>query len=94
VSALENGERIRTQELVGLPAGAVWRSREEWESQITHYPGDLERLEAALAAHFAGQTPRYETEVRIVLASGEIRCLLHRGTVALATSLARLLDIA
>ena len=71
----------RTQELVGLPPGAVWRGRKEWESQITHYPGDLERLEAALAAHFAGHTPRYETEVRIVLASGEIRCFLHRGTV-------------
>ena len=71
----------RTQELMGLSAGPVWRSREEWDSQVTHYPGDHERLEAALAAHFAGQTPRYETEVRIVLASGEIRCFLYRGTV-------------
>jgi PAS domain S-box-containing protein len=71
----------RTQELLGLSPGSVWRSREEWVSQITHYPGDHERLEAALVAHFAGQTPRYAAEVRIVLASGEIRWFLYRGTV-------------
>ena len=71
----------RTQELLGLPVGSVWRTREEWESQIEYYPGDHARLEAALEDHFSGRTPRYEAEVRIVLAGGEIRCFLHRGTV-------------
>ena len=71
----------RTQELLGLPVGSVWRTREEWDSQIEYYPGDYARLEAALGVHFAGKAPWYETEVRIVLSGGEIRCFLYRGTV-------------
>jgi PAS domain S-box-containing protein len=71
----------RTQELLELPVGNCWRTREEWESQIEYHPGDYERMQAALEEHFAGATPMYEMEVRIVLASGNIRSFLHRGTV-------------
>jgi PAS domain S-box-containing protein len=71
----------RTQELLELPVGNCWRTREEWESQIEYHPGDYERMQAALEEHFAGLTPMYEMEVRIVLASGNIRSFLHRGTV-------------
>lgn len=71
----------RTQELLDLPIGTVWRTREEWENQIEYYPGDYEPMQAALEAHFAGKTLRYEMEVRIILSGGEIRCFHHRGTV-------------
>jgi signal transduction histidine kinase len=71
----------RTQELLGLPLGEPWRTRAEWESRIEYYPGDQESMQAALDAHFAGLTPMYDHEVRIVLAGGEIRCFRHRGTV-------------
>jgi len=71
----------RTQELLGLPPGQPWRTRAEWETQIEYYPGDYEPMQAALEAHFAGLTPMYDHEVRIVLAGGEVRCFRHRGTV-------------
>lgn len=71
----------RTQELLDLPVGDPWRTREEWESLLRYHPGDYERMQAALEAHFAGRTPRYDGEVRIILASGRIRCFRHRGTV-------------
>jgi signal transduction histidine kinase len=38
-------------------------------------------MQAALALHFAGKTPRYDQEVRIILANGQTRCFRHRGTV-------------
>ena len=71
----------RTQELLDLPVGDPWRTREEWESLLTYHPGDYEHMQAALEAHFAGRTPRYDEEVRIILASGAIRCFRHRATV-------------
>ena len=71
----------RTQELLGLPVGEPWRSRQEWETVLTYYPGDLERMEAALEAHFSGRTPMYDHEVRFVLPNGQIRCFRARGTV-------------
>jgi PAS domain S-box-containing protein len=71
----------RTQELLGLPPGQPWRTRAEWESQIEYFAGDYEAMQAALEAHFAGLTPRYDHEVRIVLTGGEVRCFRHRGTV-------------
>jgi PAS domain S-box-containing protein len=69
----------RTQELLGLPVGSPWRTREEWETLLTYYPGDLERMQTALELHFAEGTP-YDNEVRFIMASGEIRCFRARGT--------------
>ena len=71
----------RTQELLGLPVGDPWRSRQEWETVLTYYPGDFERMEAALEAHFSGRTPMYDHEVRFVLPNGQIRWFRARGTV-------------
>ena len=70
----------RTQELLGLPIGRPWRSRKEWETLLKYYPGDLERMQAALEAHFAGQAI-YDHEVRFIMPSGEVRCFRARGTV-------------
>ena len=69
----------RTQELLGLPVADPWKTREEWEALLTYHPGDLERMDAALAVHFASQTP-YDQEVRFILPGGQIRCFRVRGT--------------
>ena len=71
----------RTQELLGLPVGDPWRSRQEWETLLTYYPGDFERMEASLEAYFSGRTPMYDHEVRFVLPNGLIRWFRARGTV-------------
>ncbi len=71
----------RTQELLGLPIGDPWHTREEWETLLAYYPGDSERMQAALEEYFAGRTPRYDQEVRFVLANGRIRCFRARGSV-------------
>jgi len=69
----------RTQELLGLPVGDPWRSREEWETVLAYHPGDRERMLAALELHFADRTP-YDHEVRFIMPGGEIRCFRGRGT--------------
>ena len=68
----------RTQELVGIPVGEPWRTREEWQSFLHYHPDDRPRQRAALEAHFAGRTPMYDVEVRIVLPGG-VRWLHQRG---------------
>jgi len=69
----------RTQELLGLPIGNPWRTNEEWRTLLTFHPGDHERMQAALEAHFADRTP-YDHEVRFIMASGQVRCFRARGT--------------
>ena len=69
----------RTQELLGLPVGDPWKTREEWEKCLTYHPGDLDRMEAALATHFAKGTS-YDQEVRFIMPNGQIRHFRVRGT--------------
>jgi PAS domain S-box-containing protein len=57
----------RTQELLGIPIGEVWRAREEWNRLIPYHPDDRPRNRATMEAHLAGQTPMYDIEVRILL---------------------------
>ena len=68
----------RTQELIGIPAGEVWRTREQWQQVNRYHPDDVSRQRAALEAHIAGQTPMYDMELRIVLPGG-VRWLHQRG---------------
>lgn len=44
-------------------------------------PGDLERSNKALAAHFAGETPSYECEARMLRKDGTWAWVLDRGKV-------------
>jgi PAS domain S-box-containing protein len=60
----------RTQELVGLSVGEVWRTREEWGRVVHYHPDDAPLHRAALAAHVAGQIPIYDMELRILLPTG------------------------
>ena len=69
----------RTQELLGLPVGEPWKTREEWETSLTFHPGDLDRMKAALATHFSESTP-CDQEVRFIMPNGQIRYFRVRGT--------------
>ena len=68
----------RTQELLGIPVGDVWRDRSEWARLVRYHPDDAARRRAAMAAHIAGKTPMYDIEVRILVAGG-VRWLHQRG---------------
>ena len=68
----------RTQELLGIPPGEVWRSREEWQQFVRYHHEDVGRQRAAMDAHIAGLTMMYDIELRILLPTGE-RWLHQRG---------------
>ena len=68
----------RTQELLGMSPGEVWRAHEEWWSLMHYDPQDAPRRRAAMQAHIAGLTPMYDVEVRILLPGG-VRWLHQRG---------------
>ena len=68
----------RTQELLGMSPGEVWRTREEWWPLMHYDPQDTPRQRAAMQAHIAGLTPMYDVEVRILLPGG-VRWLHQRG---------------
>ncbi len=68
----------RTQELLGIPVGDVWRDRYEWARLMLYHPDDGPRRRAAMDAHIAGETPKYDIELRI-LVSGGVRWLHQRG---------------
>ncbi|MCK9687108.1 AAA family ATPase [Scleromatobacter humisilvae] len=68
----------RTQELLGLPIGEVWRDRAEWALVMRYHPDDAPGRRAAMEAHIAGKTPKYDIEVRILVPGG-VRWLHQRG---------------
>jgi signal transduction histidine kinase/ActR/RegA family two-component response regulator len=55
----------RNNELSGLPIERKWRNRAEMVALVPFHPEDEARYRAAVAAHFAGETPRVDMEVRI-----------------------------
>ena len=71
----------RTLEMLRIPSGNQWLSRAEWESFVEFCPGEFERIDAALRAHFDGKTSRYDEQVRLLVGGTEIRTFRHRGTV-------------
>ena len=68
----------RTQELLGIPVGEVWRRRDEWARLMHYHPDDGPRRREAMDAHLDGRTPMYDVEVRILLPGG-VRWLHQRG---------------
>jgi PAS domain S-box-containing protein len=68
----------RTQELLGIAVGDVWRDRYEWARLMHYHPDDAPRRRAAMDDHIAGRTPKYDMELRI-LVSGGVRWLHQRG---------------
>ena len=68
----------RTQELLGLPVGEVWRDRYAWARLMQYHPDDAPRRRATMDAHIAGKTPMYDIELRIMVPGG-VRWLHQRG---------------
>jgi PAS domain S-box-containing protein len=69
----------RLRQLHGLPPDAPLESRAEWLARVPIHPDDLQRLQAAVAGHLAGETPRYELEYRVRDLDGQWRWVLARG---------------
>ena len=65
--------------LQGLSADTEINTRTAWLSRITLHPDDQPRLEAALADHLRGLTPRYECEYRVRQPGGEWSWIISRG---------------
>jgi PAS domain S-box-containing protein len=65
--------------LEGRSQHSVTTTRAEWRAQTIIHPSDAPRMEAALADHFEGRTPRYECEYRIRQSSGQWCWVLARG---------------
>ena len=68
----------RTQELLGVPVGEVWRERYEWARLMHYHPDDAPQRRAAMDAHIAGKTPKFDIELRILVPGG-VRWLHQRG---------------
>ena len=64
----------RLLEICGFPPDMKFSRRAEVVDRIAFHPDDRAQYEAAVAAHFAGETPRVDIVIRIV-AHGEIRWL-------------------
>ncbi|WP_172965319.1 PAS domain S-box protein [Candidatus Thiodictyon syntrophicum] len=58
------------------------------------HPADHRRARAALLAHFAGATPRFEIEHRMLTKHGDWRWFLHRGKVTARDAAGRPLRMA
>ena len=64
----------RLLEICGFPPDMKFSRRAEVVDRIAFHPDDRAQYEAAVAAHFAGETPRVDIVIRIV-PHGEIRWL-------------------
>jgi PAS domain S-box-containing protein len=63
----------------GQSGGGLIATRTAWLAQIVIHPDDMPRFEAAVSDHFAGRTPRYECEYRVLQPDGQWLWLFARG---------------
>jgi PAS domain S-box-containing protein len=63
----------------GQSGGGLIATRRAWLAQIVIHPDDMPRFQAALSDHFAGRTPRYECEYRVLQPDGQWLWLFARG---------------
>ncbi len=66
---------------LGYKVGELPPHFSSWEAIV--HPDDMPRTQEALAAHFAGQTPFYECENRLLTKEGIYRWNLDRGQVVM-----------
>jgi PAS domain S-box-containing protein len=71
----------RMMDVLGMPPGIVFRNRSEFISRIPFHPEDLPRWQQGIDAHFAGATPRFDVEIR-VLSGGRTRWIHLRGLLS------------
>src|SRR4029077_6789399 len=69
----------KMQALAGQRADSVITTRAEWRSKIVINPDDIPHFDAAVAAHLAGRTARYECEYRVRQPDGAWCWVLARG---------------
>jgi PAS domain S-box-containing protein len=62
----------RHLEIAGFPPGTKFSGRAEVVARVPFHPEDRPGYDAAVAAHFAGKTPRVDIEMRLVR-PGELR---------------------
>lgn len=67
----------RWQAMVGLTAGEIGNSKENWFSLV--HPEDIEQLKNAITSHLEGKSPYLENEYRIHHQNGQERWMLVRG---------------
>jgi PAS domain S-box-containing protein len=65
--------------LHGLLPDVSIDSRAEWLARVAIHPDDAPRVQAAVAAHFAGETKQYEVEYRVRHPDGNWHWLHVRG---------------
>jgi PAS domain S-box-containing protein len=65
--------------LHGLSSETSLDSRAEWRAHVPLHPEDAPRLQAAVAAHLAGETKQYELEYRVRHPDGNWHWLHARG---------------
>lgn len=69
----------RWAEMLGYDLAEIEPRISSWEKRV--HPGDLPQCQAALQAHFAGETPQYRCEHRVRARKGDWRWILARGKV-------------
>ncbi|MBA3945548.1 MAG: PAS domain-containing protein [Herpetosiphonaceae bacterium] len=67
----------RWKEMLGSTEGDIGTSPEEWFCRI--HPADCARVRTEIAAHREGLTHHFESELRMIDASGHYRWILSRG---------------
>ena len=67
------------RQLHGLATDTPLESRAEWLARVPIHPDDESRLQAAVAAHLAGDTQQYELEYRVRHPDGEWHWVHARG---------------
>jgi PAS domain S-box-containing protein len=69
----------KLRQLHGLSPDAHIDSRAGWRAHIRVHPDDAPRLQAAVAAHLAGETQQYELEYRVRHPDAQWHWVLARG---------------
>jgi PAS domain S-box-containing protein len=69
----------RWAEIIGCSRDEIESNFHEWEKRV--HPDDIHATMKALNEHINGQTPRYESEYRLLTMSGDWKWILDRGKV-------------
>ncbi len=70
---------LRWSRMLGYAPGELEETDAGWRSLV--HPDDAEENEAAVQAHFRGETPHYQHELRLRARDGTWRWILDRGKV-------------
>src|SRR5437899_911789 len=68
-------------ELYGFPPGTTFKGRSDFLARFPFHPEDRQRWEDAVAAHFAGETARFDIEIRMI-PRGETRWIHLTGLLS------------